>query len=139
MREVDLVDLMLVCRRFNEIANLPSLWRSLFLRVFEMEAPYTIPVSTHNLPSSSSSSSSLSSSLSHIHTSPTHQRSSTPSQAQAVHTPTTELSWKEQFSLMVRFAKYITHIQVVHMCSCSTTQPCLLLVSYTVQHSCLNY
>ena len=95
LREVDLVHLMLVCRRFNEIANLSSLWRTLFLRVFEIGTPYVIPKSMH---SQTSSSSPPSTSLPHVHT---HSRSSSPQHSRTLPLPTTELSWKERFSLMV--------------------------------------
>ena len=113
LREVDLVHVMLVCRRFNEIANLPSLWRTLFQKVFEMDSPYTVPVSIHNTSSSAASlspcspgSSAVSSPVSRnqVQTPPSRFHGSSqsllPSGIQSMNV--SDLSWKEQFSLMVR-------------------------------------
>ena len=43
LRENDLINVGKVCRRFNQIGNLDSLWKNLFHRVFEMDEAYIVP------------------------------------------------------------------------------------------------
>ena len=43
LRENDLINVSKVCRRFNQIGNLDSLWKNLFYRVYEMEEAYIVP------------------------------------------------------------------------------------------------
>lgn len=43
LRENDLISVSKVCRRFNQIGNLDSLWKNLFNRVYEMDEAYIVP------------------------------------------------------------------------------------------------
>lgn len=79
LRERDLCAVAQVCRRFKEVAGLESLWKTLFQRVFEMEAAYVPP--TPATPTS--------------HSTAVHR----PAQQQATGL-LKQLSWKEQFAVM---------------------------------------
>ena len=43
LRENDLINVSKVCRRFNQIGSLDSLWKNLFHRVYEMDEAYIVP------------------------------------------------------------------------------------------------
>ena len=49
LRENDLINISKVCRRFNQIGGLDSLWKNLFHRVYEMDEAYIVPEQTMSL------------------------------------------------------------------------------------------